>query len=89
MSKMVVDKDLEKTEGDRLDMLHQFYQKAAKDGTIQDGKKMLNEAERLELKTKAPLLLADVLFTTEILAQMKQFQRLLLRFCINDKKVTM
>lgn len=48
---------------------------------------MLNEAERLELKTKAPLLLVLVLFDVNVVAQLKQFRNLLLRFCLDDKKV--
>lgn len=87
MSKMVVDKDLGKSVDERLDMLHQYFQRAQREGTIQDSKRMLNEAERLELKTKAPLLLADVLFTEDLVAQVKQNRNLLLRFCIKDKKV--
>lgn len=50
---------------------------------------MVNEAERLELKTKAPLILANVLFDTDVVNQIKIYRNLLLRFCINDKKVSM
>lgn len=87
MGKMVVDKDLERSTEERLDMLHQFFLKAKENGTIQDGKKMLNEAERLELKCKAPLLLSAVLLTKNVVAELKQYRNLLLRFCINDNKV--
>ena len=87
MSKMVVDKDLDKSIDDRLDMLLLYFQQALNDGTIQDGKKMLNEAERLELKNKASLLLANVLFTEDLVQQIKQYRNLLLRFCMNDAKV--
>lgn len=86
MSKMVVDKDLDKSIDDRLDMLLLYFQQALNDGTIQDGKKMLNEAERLELKNKASLLLANVLFTEDLVQQIKQYRNLLLRFCMNDAK---
>nr|CAD2162886.1 unnamed protein product [Meloidogyne enterolobii] len=86
MSKMVVDKDLDKSIDDRLDMLLAYFQQALNDGTIQDGKKMLNEAERLELKNKASLLLANVLFTEDLVQQIKQYRNLLLRFCMNDAK---
>lgn len=48
---------------------------------------MVNEAERLELKTKASLLLADVIFDVGVVNQIKSHRNLLLRFCINDKKV--
>lgn len=52
---------------------------------------MVNEAERLELKNKAPLLLADVLFDTDVVNQLKNKNNrlLLIRFCANDKKVTL
>ncbi|KAF7638506.1 W2 domain-containing protein [Meloidogyne graminicola] len=86
MSKMVVDKDLDKSIEDRLDILHLYFQQALNDGTIQDGKKMLNEAERLELKNKASLLLANVLFTEDLVQQIKFYRNLLLRFCMNDAK---
>lgn len=35
IGKLVLDKDLDKPENDRLDMLEQFFIKAKKDGTIQ------------------------------------------------------
>ncbi|KAH7721561.1 eukaryotic translation initiation factor 5 [Aphelenchoides avenae] len=86
IGKLVLDKDLEKPVEDRLDMLHHYFIKAKEDDTIQDWKKILNEAERLELKTKAPLLLADVIFDTNVVAQIKEYRALLLRFTVNDKK---
>lgn len=47
---------------------------------------MVNEAERLELKTKAPLLLANVLFDADVVAQIKSSRALLIRFCDGDSK---
>ncbi|EYC37056.1 hypothetical protein Y032_0831g2583 [Ancylostoma ceylanicum] len=53
-------------------------------------KALADEAERLELKQKAPLLLADVLLDQDIIkdgmAQIKNNRRVLLRFTLNDKK---
>ncbi|KAL3083082.1 hypothetical protein niasHS_010884 [Heterodera schachtii] len=86
IGKLVIDKDLDKSVDERLDLLHQFFLKAVKNNTIQDSKMMLNEAERLELKSKAPLLLADVLFDTNVITQIKQHRNLLLRFCLKDEK---
>lgn len=86
VGKLIIDKDLDKTTEERLDMLHQFFIKSKKDGTITDSKKIVNEAERLELKTKAPLLLADVIFDVGVVNQIKVNRNLLLRFCLNDKK---
>uniref|UniRef100_A0AC34FHN5 Eukaryotic translation initiation factor 5 n=1 Tax=Panagrolaimus sp. ES5 TaxID=591445 RepID=A0AC34FHN5_9BILA len=86
IGKLVIDKDLDKSVDERLDMLHQFFVKAKKDNTIQDSKKLLNEAERLELKNKAPLLLADVLFDTDVLNQIETHKILLYRFLKDDSK---
>lgn len=47
---------------------------------------MVNEAERLELKTKAPLLLANVLFDTDVMNQIKANRHLLIHFCEGDSK---
>jgi translation initiation factor 5 len=86
IGKLVIDKDLDKSTDERLDMLHQFFVKAKKDNAIQDSKKLLNEAERLELKNKAPLLLADVLFDTDVLNQIETYKILLYRFLKDDPK---
>jgi translation initiation factor 5 len=86
IARLVLDKDLEKSVDERLDMLHQFFVKAKKDNSIQDHKKLLNEAERLELKTKASLLLADVLFDADVLNQIKTYHVLLYRFMKDDAK---
>uniref|UniRef100_A0A7E4VVD1 Eukaryotic translation initiation factor 5 n=1 Tax=Panagrellus redivivus TaxID=6233 RepID=A0A7E4VVD1_PANRE len=86
IGKLVIDKDLDKSVDERLDMLHQFFIKAKKDGSIKDSLKMLNEAERLELKTKAPLLLADVLLDQDVLKQLEENKNLFLRFLDGDEK---
>ncbi|MFH4983262.1 hypothetical protein AB6A40_009971 [Gnathostoma spinigerum] len=86
IGKLIISKDLEKPVEERLDMLHQYFLKAKADGTLQDSKALLNEAERLELKSKATLLLADVLFDTNVVAQIREHRVLLLRFTLDDHK---
>lgn len=91
MGKLVLDKDLEKSEEQRLDMLHNFFVKAKDEGRISDAKGqngLRDEAERLELKQKASLLLANVLFDEKVVAdkQIAAHRNLLLRFVLNDKK---
>uniref|UniRef100_A0AC34R287 Eukaryotic translation initiation factor 5 n=1 Tax=Panagrolaimus sp. JU765 TaxID=591449 RepID=A0AC34R287_9BILA len=86
IEKLVISKDLNKSVEDRLDMLHQFFIACKKDGTLLEGKKLVNEAERLELKTKAPILLAHVLFDSNVLTQLKTYQKLILQFVQNDAK---
>ncbi|ULT86642.1 hypothetical protein L3Y34_006388 [Caenorhabditis briggsae] len=91
MGKLVLDKDLEKSKEQRLDMLHDFLVKAKDEGRISDAKgqtALRDEAERLELKQKASLLLANVLFDDKIFSdkQINTHRNLLLRFVMNDKK---
>ncbi|VDN86143.1 unnamed protein product, partial [Brugia pahangi] len=83
IGKLIISRDLDKPIEERLDMLHQYFLKAKADGT----KKLLNEAERLELKSKATLLLADVLFDTNVISQIMEYRNILLRFTVNDHKV--
>lgn len=86
VGKLVIDQDLEKPLEERLDMLHHYYEQAYKTNSIGDGKKLLTEAERLELKTRAPLLLVQVLLTANVVQELKTHRTLFLRFCLNDKK---
>jgi len=86
MAKLTMNKDLEKSVEERLDMLHSFFIAAKQNGDIANSKAMLNEAERLELKAKATLLLCDVIFNEGVVHQIKQHRNLLLRFTINDPK---
>ncbi|KAE9413275.1 hypothetical protein Angca_007839 [Angiostrongylus cantonensis] len=97
IGKLVLDKDLDKSIEERLDMLHRFFLESKTKGTIGDGKVLLSfiqaladEAERLELKQKAPLLLVDVLLDQDIIKdgmiQLKNNRRVLLRFTLGDKK---
>lgn len=87
IQKLIIDRDLDKSVEERLDLLHQYFVKAKESDSLGDGKQLLNEAERLELKTKAPLLLAKVLLTKDgILDELKNFRTIFLRFCVDSKK---
>lgn len=86
IGKLIISKDLDKSLDERLDMLHQFFLNAKARGALQDGKALLNEAERLELKSKATVLLADVLFDTGVVSQIKEYRNTLLRFTLDDHK---
>lgn len=68
--------------------IQQVKQKRDQDllGSPATQKELVNEAERLEVKTKAPLILAELLFDQNILAQVKKHRLLLLRFTHEDKK---
>lgn len=69
---MTVSEDLEKPEKERLDILYEIV-KAKKDAgileSLQTQKELVSEADRLEIKTKTPLILAELLFDQNILSQ--------------------
>ncbi|CAG9863205.1 unnamed protein product [Phyllotreta striolata] len=86
---MTISDDLEKTEKERMDILYNFVKVKRDTGlleNVQTQKEVLSEAERLEIKTKAPLVLAELLFNQNILVQVKKYRTLFLRFTLNDKK---
>jgi len=45
-------------------------------------KEIVLEAERLEIRDKAPLVLAELLYDVNIIAQIKQHRSLFCRVCI-------
>lgn len=49
-------------------------------------KELVREAEKLDIKDKATLILSEVLFTENMVAEIKQHRLLLLRFCHENKK---
>lgn len=86
---MTINDDLEKSEKDRMDIFYELV-KSKRDARQLDNpqvfKEVYNEADRLEIKTKAPLVLAEVLFNQNIRQQLIDYRLLLLRFCHDDKK---
>lgn len=82
--------DLEKSEKERMDMLYTMIKArrdaGSLDATVSQQKELLAEAERLDIKQKSPLVLAELLFDQNISAQVKKHRMLLLRFTLNDKK---
>lgn len=86
---MTINDDLEKTEKERMDLLYNLV-KGKKEADMLDSaqaqKELLNEAERLEIKTKAPLILAELLYDQNVLSQAKKHRMLMLRFTHEDKK---
>ncbi|CAH2006350.1 unnamed protein product [Acanthoscelides obtectus] len=86
---MTISDDLEKSEKERMDILYNLVKARRDAGQLENAqtqKEILNEAERLEIKQKAPLVLAELLFDQNILAQVKKYRLLILRFTLNDKK---
>lgn len=84
---LTISEDLEKTEKERMDIFYTCVKTALEKNNV-DAKELLSEAERLEVKTKAPLILAELLFADEdkIPIQAKKHRILLLRFTHEDIK---
>ncbi|KAJ8970235.1 hypothetical protein NQ317_015675 [Molorchus minor] len=86
---MTISDDLEKSEKERMDILYNLVKSKRDVGVLENvqvHKEILNEAERLEIKPKAPLVLAELLFDHNILVQVKKYRLLFLRFTHEDKK---
>lgn len=82
---LTISEDLEKTEKERMDIFYTCVKNALEQNNL-DAKEILTEAERLEVKTKAPLVLAELLFDDKIHVQLKKHRILLLRFTHEDTK---
>lgn len=64
--------DLEKTPKERGDLFFSFVEQRRKDGTLSKpgaDKDIVAEAERLDVKDKGPLVLCELIFDSNILAQ--------------------
>lgn len=69
---LTITEDLEKTEKERMDLFYNRVKQCKDAGTLElpaTAKELLAEAERLEVKTKAPLVLAELLFDIKILTE--------------------
>lgn len=88
IGKLVIDKDLEKSENERLDMLEKFFIDARDGNKIGDGRALIDEAERLDVKHKGVIVLALTLLTENILKakEIHQYRLPLIRFTFKDKK---
>lgn len=81
--------DTEKTEKERLDIFYDLVKKNKESDSLENvqiHKDLFMEANRLDIQHKAPLVLAEVLFTSNIVQEVKKYRNLLLRFTHNDKK---
>lgn len=84
---LTVSDDLEKTEKQRMDILYEMVKRKRDAGTL-DGadKEIVVEADRLEIRSKAPLVLAELLFNQNMPLQIKKHRVLFLRFTHDDHK---
>uniref|UniRef100_H2ZBE4 Eukaryotic translation initiation factor 5 n=1 Tax=Ciona savignyi TaxID=51511 RepID=H2ZBE4_CIOSA len=79
--------DLERTPSERANMLYGFIKKRINAGTIMDASKdIATEAERLDMKSKAPLILVELLCNENMREQFKTYRNHFLRLCHGNKK---
>ncbi|XP_068084133.1 eukaryotic translation initiation factor 5-like [Anabrus simplex] len=84
---MTITDDLEKSERERCDLMFEFVKARRDQGTLDSSyKELLAEAERLEIKSKVPLVLAELLFDQNIHTQVRKYRVLFLRFTHEDHK---
>ena len=88
ISSLVIDSDMEKTEEERINIFFKYVQ--VKKGMINSGvaKEILAEAERLEVKNKAPMVLCELLFNDKMFKekQIEKYSNLMLRFTHENQK---
>lgn len=86
---ITISEDTEKTEKERMDIFYEYVKKrrdADELGKVQTQLELHNEANRLEVHQKATLILAELLFSGNIIAETKKHRNLLLRFTHDDTK---
>lgn len=86
---MTVSDDFDKTEKERLDIFYELVKKK-RDGdeleNVQVHKELVTEASRLDIQAKAPLILAELLFSANIVQEARKHRKLMLRFTHDDVK---
>ncbi|XP_053684520.1 eukaryotic translation initiation factor 5 [Sabethes cyaneus] len=86
---ITVSDDFDKTEKERLDIFYELVKKKRDSGELDNvptHKELATEASRLDIHAKAPLVLAELLFTANIIPEARKHRNLLLRFTHNDVK---
>jgi translation initiation factor 5 len=73
---LTVSDDLEKSEKDRMDIFFKFVKSKIDDGSKLDDKELLSEAERLDIRNKATLVLVELLLEKDMIQQVTCFHKL-------------
>ncbi|KAG8188549.1 hypothetical protein JTE90_007157 [Oedothorax gibbosus] len=84
---LMLNDDLEKSPQERLDLFYAYVKKHKETGTIENlQKELVGEAERLDIKDKAVLVLCELLLGEHILQEVKTHRLLFLRFTHGNQK---
>uniref|UniRef100_A0A182WDE1 Eukaryotic translation initiation factor 5 n=1 Tax=Anopheles minimus TaxID=112268 RepID=A0A182WDE1_9DIPT len=86
---MTVSDDFDKTEKERINIFYELVKRkrdANELDNVQVHKELVTEASRLDIQSKATLVLVELLFTANITQEARKYRNLLLRFTHEDKK---
>lgn len=86
---MTISDDSEKSEKERLDLFYDFVKKRRDTNqldNVQVHRELAVEAERLDISQKGTLVLAELLFSANIIQEVRKHRNLLLRFTHNNQK---
>jgi len=88
---LVIDNDLEKSEEDRINIFYKFVVNKKNAGPINQGvgaKEVIAEADRLEVRNKATIVLCELLFNDKMFKekQIEKYSNLMLRFTHENQK---
>lgn len=90
ISALALTNDAEMTSSQRLDKFFKFVDEMKKSGGVTaisaSLSKIKAEAERLEVIDKAPGILAEVLYTKNLLAEVKEYRLIMLHFTVSNRK---
>lgn len=83
---LIVHSDMEKPAEERINMFFQFVNSKTANGVDGKEKDIVAEAERLDIKDKAVLVLAEILFTDNMVQEIKKYRKLFLRLLHENQK---
>ncbi|XP_065060480.1 eukaryotic translation initiation factor 5-like [Rhopilema esculentum] len=83
---LIMNDDLEKTPEERINIFFQFVKSQTANGLEGHDKDILAEAERLDIKDKAVLVLAEIFFTDNMLQEIKKYRKMFLKLLNNNQK---
>jgi translation initiation factor 5 len=90
VASLAMTNDSEKPHKERLDMFFKFVEAIQKDGSVpaiaRDLGKVKAEAERLDVMDTAPMILAELMYTKNILKEIKEYRPIMIHFVVDNPK---
>ncbi|KAF4531748.1 hypothetical protein B566_EDAN014488 [Ephemera danica] len=87
LKSLTITEELELSEKERMDLFYEELKRCRDAGTLDNKhKELVAMADRLEIRSKVPLVLVELLFDQNIAQQAPKHRLLFLRFTLNDTK---